>query len=144
MHVARSVASQRHSPLLADASVGQDRAERMPQAVVAQRVHTAPRFASLADDALLDARRFHEQAELFRQRTDLALRQRWEQERVVACRRRKRQEMIVEHRMNARDDLSAGFSRLEADGLDLGDKIDIAPAKIREVVQSLAGVKTSE
>jgi hypothetical protein len=52
--------------------------------------------------------------------------------------------MIFQRRMNDSDDFRSGLLRLKANRLDLRNEIDITPADVGALVQSLATIKASE
>src|SRR5437667_1023757 len=132
VQVARLVTSQRHSPLLADSGISQYRRKAVSQAVEAQGVHGAARLVPVTDDALLNTRTLHQLAKFFAEWTHVALRlscQRREKERILIVAAGQRKKVFLQRRMNYGDDFAAGFPRLEANGLDLGNQFDVAPAK---------------
>src|SRR5262249_9655527 len=145
VQVAGLVTSQRHPSLFAHASVRQDRAERMPQAVERERADAATAVrGALADDATVDVRQRDQLAELLTERTRPAPGQRRKDIFVVALRRWQGQQKIFQRRMNDRHDLRAGFAHLKANGLDVGDKIDIAPAMVRAIQETLPRIERQQ
>src|SRR5439155_11354761 len=145
VHVSRCVADERHPSLFADASVRQDRAERMPQAAEGERADAATAVrGALADNAAVDVCQCDQLTELLTERTRPAPGQRRKDIFVVALRRWQGQQIIFQRRMNDRDDFRSGFAHLKANGLDVGDKIDIAPAKVRAIQETLHRIERQQ
>src|SRR4029453_4632951 len=117
----------------------------MTQTVERERTHAATAVrGALADDAAFDIRQCDQLAESLGERTRAAPSQRREEILVVRVRCRQREQMVFQRRMNDGHNLRAGLPHLKANGLDVGDKIDIAPAKVRAIQETLPRIKAQQ
>src|SRR4030095_6034746 len=111
----------------------------MTQAVERERAHAATAVrGALADNAAFDVRLVHPLAELLAEQTRPAPGQCRKEILVVQGRCWQQEQMVFQRRMNDGHDLRAGLPHVKADGLDLGDKIDIAPANVRAIEETLS------
>src|SRR4029453_3745668 len=109
----------------------------MTQTVERERAYAATAVSgALADDAALDIRQCEQLAELLTEQTRSAPRQRRKEKLVVALRRRQREQVIFKRLVDDGDDLCTRLAHQKVNGLDVGDKIDIAPAKVRAIEET--------
>src|SRR5215831_15369956 len=116
----------------------------MPQTVERERVHAAPRPASLPNDVLLDARPLHDPCERLRERRRLTPCQRRKKKFVIVFCRWQRQKEIFKDGMNGNHYLAPCLAYGKTDRLDRADKVDVAPPEIRAITETLAAVKTDQ